>query len=407
MPQRPLSQPITTSSRSRGRRRRRARRRPPQRLRLPTRSPKVKAHRRPRHDVVVVKAKDPKSYSEILKLLRSEPSLQDSVGSVNKVRRSTNGDMLLQLTRTCVDPGELGQRLNDVIGELGAATTRSPVTAIEIKDLDEVTSKEEICEALWTHLDAAKLGPDAVRSLRKAFAGTQTAVVTLPVQLAAKAIKLGRVRIGLSQEEFIGLLNNIVDEARGKNANPRGWRLQWLGQRSGGSRETKPRGRALLNALATLDVLLLKHGSKPTFVGEQGESVIDLTFAGVSLFNRVESWQVLAVLRRATVGGAHEVSTAIALLRSCLGWRSGRVSQRTWWTNLCPLSRAHATPPCPERVIARRRESAYWWNDDIAECRRDCIRARRCAQRARVGRPDEVIRREEFANARRAATRCD
>ncbi|CAB0035838.1 unnamed protein product, partial [Trichogramma brassicae] len=48
----------------------------------------------------------------------------------------------------------------------------------------------------------------------------------------------------------------------------------------------------------------------------------------------------------------------------------------------------------------RRREPAYWWNDDIAECRRDCIRARRCAQRAR-GRPDEVIRREEFANARR------
>ncbi|CAB0039990.1 unnamed protein product [Trichogramma brassicae] len=61
----------------------------------PDPKPKVKAHRRPRHDVVVVKAKDPKSYSEILKLLRSEPSLQDSVGSVNKVRRSTNGDMLL------------------------------------------------------------------------------------------------------------------------------------------------------------------------------------------------------------------------------------------------------------------------------------------------------------------------
>ncbi|CAB0035837.1 unnamed protein product [Trichogramma brassicae] len=291
----------------------------------PDPKPKVKAHRRPRHDVVVVKAKDPKSYSEILKLLRSEPSLQDSVGSVNKVRRSTNGDMLLQLTRTCVDPGELGQRLNDAIGELGAATTRSPVTAIEIKDLDEVTSKEEICEALRTHLDAAKLGPDAVRSLRKAFAGTQTAVVTLPVQLAAKAIKLGRVRIGtglshhrntwisdadnqaaiwvrkgvpvqrcssgqshfytwaqiagiyifsiyapprLSQEEFIGLLNNIVDEARGKTpilvaGDFNAWATEW------GSRETKPRGRALLNALATLDVLLLNTGSKPTFVGEQ------------------------------------------------------------------------------------------------------------------------------------------
>ncbi|KAL7304669.1 hypothetical protein TKK_0002914 [Trichogramma kaykai] len=46
------------------------------------------------------------------------------------------------------------------------------------------------------------------------------------------------------------------------------------------------------------------------------------------------------------------------------------------------------------------RELVYWWNDDIAECNRDCIHARRYAQRAR-GRPDEVIRREEFADARR------
>uniref|UniRef100_A0ABD2W146 Endonuclease/exonuclease/phosphatase domain-containing protein n=1 Tax=Trichogramma kaykai TaxID=54128 RepID=A0ABD2W146_9HYME len=59
-----------------------------------------------------------------------------------------------------------------------------------------------------------------------------------------------------------------------------------------GSRETKPRGRALLNALATLDVLLQNTGSEPTYVGEQGESVIDLTFASVSLYNRVGSCRI-------------------------------------------------------------------------------------------------------------------
>ncbi|CAB0027842.1 unnamed protein product [Trichogramma brassicae] len=71
------------------------------------------------------------------------------------------------------------------------------MTAIEIKDLDEVTTKEEICGALrtppgWCH----RAGSGSGRSLRKAFAGTQTAVVTLPDQLAAKAIKLGRIRVG-------------------------------------------------------------------------------------------------------------------------------------------------------------------------------------------------------------------
>ncbi|CAB0044676.1 unnamed protein product [Trichogramma brassicae] len=143
----------------------------------------------------------------------------------------------------------------------------------------------------------------------------------------------------LSQEEFIGLLNNIVDEARGKNANPRGWRLQCLG-----------------NGVGAL--LCMRFSLRKT--------------------------KVLAVLRRATVGGAHEVSTAIALLRSCLGWRSGRVSQRTWWDELMSTITRACDASMSGALYRRRREPAYWWNDDIAECRRDCIRARRCAQRARA-----------------------
>uniref|UniRef100_A0ABD2WD06 CCHC-type domain-containing protein n=1 Tax=Trichogramma kaykai TaxID=54128 RepID=A0ABD2WD06_9HYME len=150
-----------------------------------------------RPGVVVVKAKDPKSYAKILKLLRSEPTLKDSVSSVNKVRRSAGGELLLQLDKACISPGELGRKLDSAIGELGSATARTSVTAIEIKDLDEVTTREEIWGALRTHLDgASKQGLSAVRSLLKAFAGTQISVVTLPDQLAAKAVKLGRIRIG-------------------------------------------------------------------------------------------------------------------------------------------------------------------------------------------------------------------
>ncbi|CAB0032708.1 unnamed protein product [Trichogramma brassicae] len=110
--------------------------------------------------------------------------LQDSVSCVNKVRRSARGELLL-----------LGRKLDSAIGELGSATTSTLMTAIKIKDLDETTTKKEICKALQTHLDgAAELGLDAVRSRRKAFAGTEITVVTLPDQLAAKAIKLGRIR---------------------------------------------------------------------------------------------------------------------------------------------------------------------------------------------------------------------
>ncbi|KAL7304681.1 hypothetical protein TKK_0002924 [Trichogramma kaykai] len=83
------------------------------------------------------------------------------------------------------------------MGELGSATARNSVTAIKIKNLDEATSGYKICGALQTHLDGATgLGLEAVRSMRKAFEGIQTTVVTLTNQLAAKAIKLGRVQVG-------------------------------------------------------------------------------------------------------------------------------------------------------------------------------------------------------------------
>uniref|UniRef100_A0ABD2X0I8 Reverse transcriptase domain-containing protein n=1 Tax=Trichogramma kaykai TaxID=54128 RepID=A0ABD2X0I8_9HYME len=47
----------------------------------------------------------------------------------------------------------------------------------------------------------------------------------------------------------------------------------------------------------------------------------------------------------------------------------------------------------------RRREPVYWWTDEIAALRRQCLRARRLAQRAR-GRPVEDAWRVDFAVAR-------
>uniref|UniRef100_A0ABD2X125 Endonuclease/exonuclease/phosphatase domain-containing protein n=1 Tax=Trichogramma kaykai TaxID=54128 RepID=A0ABD2X125_9HYME len=226
----------------------------------------------------------------------------------------------------------------------------------------------------------------------------------------------------LSHEEFIGLLNNIVDEARGKTpvlvaSDFNAWATEW------GSRETKPRGRALLNALATLDVLLLNTGSEPTFVGEQGESVIDLTFASVSLYNRVGSWRVSDVY----TSSDHKAIVYEILLEKNQGVGRAPAGNRRWSArtldgdsfaeivssmkirsgsaeNMVDELMSTIVRTCDASMSGghdrRRREPVCWWNDDIAECRRDCIRAQRGDQRAR-GRPDEVIRREEFADARR------
>ncbi|CAB0028209.1 unnamed protein product, partial [Trichogramma brassicae] len=192
-----------------------------------------------------------------------------------------------------------------------------------------------------------------------------------------------------------------------------------------GSRETKPRGRALLNALATLDVLLLNTGSKPTFVGEQGESVIDLTFAGVSLFNRVESWQVSDIY----TSSDHKAIVYEILLEENQGVGRAPAGNRRWSARsfdgdsfaeivsgmeirsgfaedmvdelMSTITRAcddlhvrSALSPAPRvcLLVERRHRGG----------RRDCIpRAKVLPPSEHAARPDEVIRREEFANARR------
>ncbi|CAB0033724.1 unnamed protein product, partial [Trichogramma brassicae] len=63
-------------------------------------------------------------------------------------------------------------------------------------DLDECATKKEIAEELGKSLGAPHLKEDVIKTLRKAYAGTQAAVAALPDDLAAKALKLGHIRIG-------------------------------------------------------------------------------------------------------------------------------------------------------------------------------------------------------------------
>ena len=231
----------------------------------------------------------------------------------------------------------------------------------------------------------------------------------------------------LSNEEFASLLTDIVDAARGRRpaliaGDFNAWSTEW------GSRETKPRGELLLDALAPLDVALLNTGSKPTFVGPRGESVVDLTFASDSLHQRVKSWQV----SEAYTGSDHHAivyeilpAEGRSVSRAPAGNR--RWSAKTLDADCCAeaMSGAEVRMGTPEDMVdelmskvvracdvsmsrgdgRRRHEPVFWWSDNIAECRRICLKARRRAQRAR-GRADEVIRREAYAAARGRLTKA-
>ncbi|XP_014233422.1 uncharacterized protein LOC106656785 [Trichogramma pretiosum] len=117
---------------------------------------------------------------------------QKVVSSVNNIRRSAAGAIGLQLNNAPA----LGEELGTVLGAVATASALQHTSMLEIKDLDECATKEEITKALDALLGAPVSQCDPVKSLRKAYAGTQVAAVALPDDLAAKALKLGHIRIG-------------------------------------------------------------------------------------------------------------------------------------------------------------------------------------------------------------------
>lgn len=73
--------------------------------------------------------------------------------------------------------------------------SRSQQITLEIKKIDEVITEEEVQKILYKHINDGSSGSSA-RSLRLAYEGTQTAVVSLQLNLTTNLMREGRVHIG-------------------------------------------------------------------------------------------------------------------------------------------------------------------------------------------------------------------
>ncbi|XP_071581263.1 uncharacterized protein [Temnothorax nylanderi] len=88
--------------------------------------------------------------------------------------------------------------MTDILKNDAKVISKGPQEKIEIRDLDEMTTKAEILAALQKAAgEESGVVLDAIRSLRKAYGGTQTASVTLPTSMVEKVLgKYGKIRIG-------------------------------------------------------------------------------------------------------------------------------------------------------------------------------------------------------------------
>ncbi|XP_015124085.1 uncharacterized protein LOC107046094 [Diachasma alloeum] len=162
-----------------------------------------------RPEALIIRPKDKEKYSDILRRVQKDAPSEDAVGCVYKIRRTATGDMLTILSRKTTDGApKLHTAIVNLLGDEAEVLSKGPQEDLEIKDLNETTSKEEVIEALKVAAgEENAIQADTIKALRKAYGGTQTASVRLTATTAKKIlgdhgkIKIGWVNCGVRKVE--------------------------------------------------------------------------------------------------------------------------------------------------------------------------------------------------------------
>lgn len=193
------------------------------------------------------------------------------------------------------------------------------------------------------------------------------------------------------------------------------WATEW------GCPRTNPRGRVLLEALAKLDMVLLNQGNEHTYSRNGCGSVIDIAFASSNIANRIK-WSVSDIYTHSDHKAiiidylAAHPKAINSTCREVHGWKCNIFDREMF--RECLVSEQVDGPPeeaakvfisnvshaCDMSMTRRRRghrkNSVYWWNENIAQLRRECIRARRDYTRSR-GRPGNFELHENFKSKKK------
>lgn len=154
-------------------------------------------HERNKGDALVVEVKGGTTYAELLQKVRADPELKELGQNVVKTRRTQKGEMLFELRRDpTVKSAAFKTLVEKSLGQEAVVRALSQETVVECKDLDEITTEEELRNVLKSQGNMGDV-PMTIR-MRKGFGGTQTATIRLPTAAANNLLDKGKVKVGWS-----------------------------------------------------------------------------------------------------------------------------------------------------------------------------------------------------------------
>ena len=148
-------------------------------------------------DAIVIEAKANVTYAAILQKVRNAPELKELGEKVVRTRRTQKGEMLFELQKDpSVKSAAFKELVAKALGHEAGVRALSQETTVECRYLDEITTEEEVRNALKEQCDLDD--ETLVIKLRKAYGGTQTASIRLSAAVAPKLLKKGKIKVGWS-----------------------------------------------------------------------------------------------------------------------------------------------------------------------------------------------------------------
>lgn len=163
---------------------------------------------------------------------------------------------------------------------------------------------------------------------------------------------------------------------------------------------TDARGSKMTEWIAANNLIVLNEGNTPTFVNRNYGSILDITLSTEKIRPFITGWKVLEEEslsdHKYIMFEVHEENNSRETIPQIQGWQLKKLDQRKLQVTLSRIAE-YQTLLTPEKfseklteicdlVMPKKRSGffkrpAYWWNNDIAELRKDCQRKRRAFTR--------------------------
>ncbi|BES90724.1 ZnF_C2HC [Nesidiocoris tenuis] len=151
---------------------------------------------RMQRSAIIIKPQEKSTFAEVLRELRNTVNPGEMGADVRTIRKTRDGDVLIELGRQSANQKEFADKIKAVLGDRGTTRSLVPRVSLEVRDLDDVTTVEDVRAALERDLKPEDTNEMEIFLTKPNVRGQQSAVVKMVEKTALQLLERGRIRIG-------------------------------------------------------------------------------------------------------------------------------------------------------------------------------------------------------------------